>query len=122
MEKFYLAYDKTDATDIFVSTNLIAGMLQNRKEYEKEEYLIALSIVLEKVNESDNVGRARFKELCEENGMIFYNAFRVIKNLGNDLIDNNLREYISFYYDILEEATRRLKRRYNVKVKSYKNS
>ena len=72
MEKFYLVYDKSDVTNIFVSTNLTAQMLQNREEYESEEYLMALSIILEKVNETDNACRVKFKELCEENGMIFF--------------------------------------------------
>ena len=63
-------------------------------EYEKEEYLIALSVLLEKVNETGDEGKSRFKKLCEDNGMLFYNAFRTIKNIGNDLIDSGLPQFV----------------------------
>lgn len=111
MEDFYLNYEKTDIANILVKTNLTDKMLQCRNEYEKDNYLMALSVVLEKINETGDEGKSKFKMMCEENGMIFYNAFRIIKNLGNDLIDRNLGEYLSFYYDILDTSAKRIERK-----------
>ena len=44
--------------------------------------------------------------------MIFLNAFKVVKGIDTDLIEDYLIEYITFYRNVLSETSKRLRARY----------
>lgn len=108
MKDFYLRIYKIDESSITVDTNLTQEMLKHKEEYEDSDYLLAVSIALNKINQLGDSAKEKYKQLCEENGMLLYNAARVVKGLRcNDLIEENIAKYISFCDTISDEIKQR---------------
>ena len=72
MKDFYLEYKKV-GKKFKMNTNLTKKMLKNIHEYD-EWMLVALSLSLQRVNAKGEAAKVRYKELCEKNGNLLYNA------------------------------------------------
>ena len=72
MTDFYLKYKKAGRY-FLVDTNLTGKMLQDINDYD-ETKLIALSLLLKRINAKGDKAKIKYKELCEKNGNLFCNG------------------------------------------------
>ena len=90
MQDFYLEYKKV-GRGFRLKTNLTDKMLQNRKDYDEEWMFMFLGEALKIINNMGNEAKEKYKELCEINGDLLYNAAMVY--WGIDEIDDELKNY-----------------------------
>lgn len=72
MKDFYFEYKKV-GNKFKMNTNLTEKMLKNIHEYDGW-MLMALPLYLQRVNAKGEAAKVRYKELCEKNGDLLYNA------------------------------------------------
>ena len=90
MQDFYLEYKKV-GRKFRLKTNLTDKMLQNRKDYDEEWMFMFLGEALKDINNMGDEAKEKYKEMCEINGDLLYNAAMVY--WGIDEIDDELKNY-----------------------------
>ena len=90
MKDFYLTYKKVGKKFI-LDINLTEKMLKNKKDYDEEWMYIFLKEVLNDINNKGDDAKFKYKELCERNGYLLYNAAMVY--WGIEEKDDDMKNY-----------------------------
>ena len=90
MQDFYLEYKKV-GRGFRLNTNLTDKMLQNRKDYDEEWMFIFLGEALKDINKMGDSAKEKYKELCEINGDLLYNAAMVYWEINEP--DDEMKNY-----------------------------
>ena len=90
MQDFYLEYKKV-GRGFHLKTNLTDKMLQNRKDYDEEWMFMFLGEALKIINNMGDAAKEKYKELCEINGDLLYNAAMVY--WGIEELDDEMKNY-----------------------------
>ena len=90
MTDFYLEYKKV-GRGFRLNTNLTEKMLQNRKDYDEEWMFMFLSEALKIINNMGDASKEKYKELCEINGDLLYNAAMVYWGINEP--DDEMKNY-----------------------------
>ena len=97
MKDFYLTYKKVGKKFI-LDINLTEKMLKNKKDYDEEWMFIFLAEALNDINAMGDDAKVKYKELCEMNGDLLYNAAMVYWGI-DERVDgmNNYYLYDKFF-------------------------
>ena len=90
MQDFYLEYKKV-GRGFRLKTNLTDKMLQNRKDYDEEWMYMFLTEALKIINNMGDEAKEKYKELCEINGDLLYNAAMIYWGISE--IDDEMKNY-----------------------------
>ena len=104
MQDFYLNYIKI-GKKYLLNTNLTKKMLQCIKEFDEEWMYIFLKEALNDINNKGDDAKLKYKELCEANGYLLYNAAMVYWGIKE--IDNDMKNY-DLYAKFFDKVSKRI--------------
>ena len=104
MKDFYLTYKKV-GNKFHLKTNLTKKMLQNLKDYDDEWMLVALELALDRINKMGELAKFKYKEMCEKNGNLLYNAAMICNGITEE--DNEMKNY-ELYAKMINSMSKKL--------------